>query len=459
MNLSLRPVLVIAFIVAGMSSMLMDSWEALCVLIATIWVAGLLAIWRASGCLVGLGSLFLSILAHYHVAAVALTCADPAYAEEVLRELGAAKSITIALRVVVCAVVAVVCGYIMYSWRPAVRSRVPFASPRTSKPYVVVAAGVLAITAFLTLNHLWGGGYGEFWMATRGLHASPRASFLMVVGYIAISSGLAMTIVRLPERGGAWRVLVATGVCTPVILYGFRGIATVALLVAAIEWARGGRARHVVSLGCFVAVLVLTLPLIVDIRARYDRRGDAWDSNSSPIERMATESSGTIKALAYCVEKIEYRQTQYWMGRSFLAASARLVPFSTALLPFASEVDARPALWSITEVNRWKFERGLGEGFSAIAEAYLNFGVVGVVLVFFLAGFVFAVIDSRRLARSPDPRWIVAAIWLIWWVRNDSEAILRPLVWSLVAIAIINRAELMKMSVRPKPIASGKSSP
>ena len=88
-----------------------------------------------------------------------------------------------------------------------------------------------------------------------------------------------------------------------------------------------------------------------------------------------------------------------------------------------------PADWYIFRVNRWMFDTGGGGGFSFIAEAYLNFGLAGVVVVMLAVGLLLGGLDQRDLRY--EPRLLVLAVITMWpllkIVRNDFDNFVKPI--------------------------------
>ena len=91
-----------------------------------------------------------------------------------------------------------------------------------------------------------------------------------------------------------------------------------------------------------------------------------------------------------------------------------------------------PETWLVRRVAPWAAARGGGLGFSFIAEAYLNFGVAGCVLIIGALGFLLA--RAVRWAEGvghPLAFALVASALAasVKYVRADSTELVRPLVW------------------------------
>jgi len=96
-----------------------------------------------------------------------------------------------------------------------------------------------------------------------------------------------------------------------------------------------------------------------------------------------------------------------------------------------------PSDWYIYKTNRWKYERGLGSGFSTIAEAYLNFGYLGIVLYFTALGYLLGKLD--RVDLRMHPKTLIFSGGLLWpiikTVRNSFVVFVKPL--GLIVSAIV----------------------
>lgn len=97
-----------------------------------------------------------------------------------------------------------------------------------------------------------------------------------------------------------------------------------------------------------------------------------------------------------------------------------------------------PSDWITYRMSPDRFYSGEGVGFSALAEPYLNFGMIGVVVYFILLGAYLAWMDSIVLLSSP--RRLVFACITMWplcqTVRNDFGNLIKPAVFALISLLV-----------------------
>jgi oligosaccharide repeat unit polymerase len=138
---------------------------------------------------------------------------------------------------------------------------------------------------------------------------------------------------------------------------------------------------------------------------------------------------GTLKTVAYVVRFVPETRDYDW-GRSYLWSLFSLVPnFTSDLHPSARR---SISLWLITSVDPYTAARGGGLGFSFLAEAYLNFGWAGIVIVAGLIGYFLSSLDQWVEFRLEPMACACVAVILVFfskYARADSLEITRALVW------------------------------
>ena len=97
-----------------------------------------------------------------------------------------------------------------------------------------------------------------------------------------------------------------------------------------------------------------------------------------------------------------------------------------------------PSDWLTYRIAREKFDTGEGVGFTTIGEAYLNFGVFGVVAFFGGLGFLLGRLDAINLLAHP--KWIIFSTAILWplmrTVRDDFANFVKPAVFVLIILLI-----------------------
>lgn len=85
------------------------------------------------------------------------------------------------------------------------------------------------------------------------------------------------------------------------------------------------------------------------------------------------------------MEILQYADTTRVYGASYLGAISRIFPFVSRLF---NKIIFNPSIWRLETFYPDILAQGGGLGFSPVAEGYLNFGILGVVLHLFLYGFI-----------------------------------------------------------------------
>jgi hypothetical protein len=279
--------------------------------------------------------------------------------------------------------------------RPALTHTIPVPTPEhPAHPYgtagsILVFGGVAMWCAIVLVTGGLGGffvSYGEYLQATSDYGA------LLGVIWLALGCGLVLSVTGTPGRfrtGAAAAFAVLSVIVLPMGLRGevmFRGAAA---LVAA---ARCGRVLKPAKAVALLAALLLLIPIVREVR-QTGLRG----LPGAVLEPRIYEAFAEMGASLHPVEKVVRWRAQgepLEYGQSYWApierAAARLLPGLTSV---AAEDDLRIA-------NVLVSDRVGAIGYSPVAEAYRNFGPLGVVLVFAVIGAGVAFIDRIRVRRA-----------------------------------------------------------
>jgi hypothetical protein len=110
-------------------------------------------------------------------------------------------------------------------------------------------------------------------------------------------------------------------------------------------------------------------------------------------------------------------------------------------------------------VAPWAYAAFGGLGFSAVAEPYLNFGVLGVAGYFFLLGATLGWLD-RALTRGPSRRFlaITAVVFmpLLVTVRNDFHNFLRPAAWGAAVVVLVEQVHGKRRAAARRRVAGAR---
>jgi oligosaccharide repeat unit polymerase len=241
------------------------------------------------------------------------------------------------------------------------------------------------------------------------------------------------------------------------LLSGSRSTALFPALTGLIIWAKLGRRIPTVLLAGGVVFVLLAIPVIGVLREHsYDKISvDAIvkSSEHANIESAISELGGSVGVLAHTV-RIVPAEESYRYGYTYITYLRYMIPnFGSSFNPEFSrqaakqDIDSRgkealfelrPSDWASYHIIPSMFLYGGGTGFSAIAEAYLNFGGPGIIMLFILYGALLAQLDSKLLAHS-YASLIFATLFFcpfVLTVRNDFGGFLKPAEYTVI-IALI----------------------
>ncbi len=312
------------------------------------------------------------------------------------------------------------------------------------QPWLFLAGGFVALVGAAILwvgvrrLGVLSGGYAGYF--ERAMTEDVR---LFGLGLMVFPIGVVVAAV-----GASRRQLIALGalvavVLGPLFLAGFRGPVIVQTATLLAVWARRDRrVAHRLAIG----IAALAIVLVPAVRITRDVRRDVTESIGA-VDPLAVllEAGGSLYPLVVTAERMQSGAEPLWLGRSYLTAVRRIVP--NVGRPAGMEGRAEsPNGWATLHANRWLYDHGGGIGFSGVAEPYLNFGTVGVVVVFILLGLVIQQWE-HWLARDPFLGAIGAATFgfVLWAVRNEAMELFRSIA---IATAVVAAAWLAHRFLR-----------
>lgn len=410
------------------------------------WVIAMALMGWNAGFLLSYGTTYVGLLGFYHLAFPLLALSGWQFADRSWSAgLESETSVYYSLRLVGIAINACVAGCGLAGiFRELSRKASPPSPPAPAPvvvgpPIYVFWAGVLMIAVFLTVNRLWGATYTEYWLTLRGMYSSASMRFMVTGGFVLLAAGFALLIPLLGQRGSLPSFVGVFLGCVPIVFYGFRGIVTIGLLIVMVRWTQFGSRLRTFGAIALLLILPACLALVAAYRGRFDIKADQTRLEN-PIVRFIGETRSTFGTLVYTGENIESRSEQLWLGRSYFASLQLVIPFfSRNELIGRNEEYQSPSTWALYGTNRWKFERGLGEGYSAIAEAVLNFGTAGVFVIFGLVGLAIGYASFPSTSARYSTLAALTMIWLVWWIRNDSDNLFRPIIWGAIITMLLQR--------------------
>jgi hypothetical protein len=300
------------------------------------------------------------------------------------------------------------------------------------------------------LNLIFEGGYRDF----AGARKEGNLSQLVVasLAWFLPWSVLILAATSMDRRSYAGSVLLAIPAVSISLFAGDRGgaLSVVLLLASAglllglrIDWKRSLLVFGVVAV-LFTTVQVLRQtpasewsPALVAESASGDVQGSRTYDQSF-YEAVLTGAVPSYQTLMATVMEVP-ENAPYRYGRDYLRSAFEPVPFAkTPRSILGLELGREdPSDWakSVLDPRRWA-----GTGYLQVAEAYLEFGALGVVIVYVFLGWGVTSLWHRLSAKRPDPRTLAFSLIvtqeLLILVRNDSTGIVRTLIWgSLVVYA------------------------
>lgn len=222
---------------------------------------------------------------------------------------------------------------------------------------------------------------------------------------------------------------------------GERHNGALALMVLAWMWHRRiHQLNPVLLLGGGLVLLGIVFPMVRAIR---DSSGservsseqwiEGFVSVENPVVSAIHEMGGSVYTLAHTMTIVPLTR-EYDFGSSYFYAFMTLFPnlFWDLHPTIAAGI---PGEWISWEIEPWAAARGVGMGYSFIAEAYLNFGGVGATIFLFAFGWVYArfVVWSDQVAHPARMAMAASmAFFFLFIARAEMAVIVRGLVWYAV---------------------------
>lgn len=298
--------------------------------------------------------------------------------------------------------------------------------------------------------------------ASTSVDAIPRVlSMLLVPGTIMVAAAGRVKSLQL----GITAVLVASYAVTQLFL-GSRALAISATVPYLWVWHRC--VRRIPTIPAITAGLMAVAVLLPVVGAGRlllgeDRLSPAalmqtFYSIENPSVAVVSEMGYSANTIASTIELVP-DQRPYDYGASYGYALLTLVPnFIWDIHP--SIAHGTPTTWLIRTINPWVADQGGSVGFSLIAEAYLNFGYLGVLAIPAILGFGFARLTSWAqpgdLARMACAATVLA--FSVKYARSDATEIVRGVVWYAAIPYCVVAALIRRRSFQSADVSLRKSS-
>lgn len=268
--------------------------------------------------------------------------------------------------------------------------------------------------------------------ASAGLAATPQVLSLFIVP--ASLFLLAGANGRRREKSASVMIIaVSTAVQ---FALGFRSAAITPACAFLWLWNRCEKRVRTLWLVGAGAALIVAIPLSRETRSLYgsDRVSfevlrTAYQAIDNPLVSSVSEMGGSMITVAYTYALVpSARGFDYGSGYAY-AALTLLPNLFWSVHPTIAHGQASD--WLMRTVDPYQAMRGIGLGYSCIAEAYLNFGWLGVPIVMALVGWGAARLAARGAGGGRLDLAMIAACtsFLLKFPRGETSTLIRTVVW------------------------------
>lgn len=288
----------------------------------------------------------------------------------------------------------------------------------------------LVAVAMLSAKLLLGWQYGVFGVRSEYLEmmaAGELRWFGISNIFCTLSSFFALAYAK---KNRVWMpILVLVLSALPTFIFGDRGDMIVALgAIAVVVTIKGVRIPFLFSIAG-IAFLVFIGGVL-----RHVRGGVEAYSSMGFLDPLY-ELGGTMKTVVLSMYSIDHNVTGYWLGSSYWDAFTLIVPnVGINIQEIFSIKGESVAAWLTNTFN----SGGAGLGSSIFSEAYINFGILGVVIVPAIVGYAISKFES--IAYNSVKGLVLYGVFInsvLITARSESSEIFRPMVWALCLLIIM----------------------
>ncbi len=169
--------------------------------------------------------------------------------------------------------------------------------------------------------------------------------------------------------------------------------------------------------------------------------------SADPVSATLIEGGTSYKVLMGTVELVP-SESDYHYGLDYLKSLATVVPFFSRVFP---DLVPHNGGWVKEYVDHPRSTAGVG--FLQVAEAYLQFGPIGVAVFFWLAGYgvtgLWNHCRTRVLSANQLAYTLIVMHAVLLWIRNEFHTAVRPIVWCFVLLIVLPR--LLRTKERQAP--------
>ena len=302
-----------------------------------------------------------------------------------------------------------------------------------------------------TLSFALEGGYSAYHGAKR-TGAIPQVVGVLVAHLLPWSL-LILAATSRDRRARRQVVLLAVPFILIMLAVGDRGgpIATMAVIASGLYLvgARIGLWRTL----AFVALIAFLIPTILNLRQLpISQWSGGTIANAATNQVQSTNTFGDDPVSGFLVSMSSPYQTLmetvkvvpdvegYHGGGDYLDSLVVAVPFRSVIFPFfGAEIQRRPpSQWVLLYLHPG---RNAGPGYLQVAEAYLQFGALGVVGLYVLFGWGLTRVWRSMTIWAANPQVMAFALIVMMetllWVRNSSTLVVRAVAWGWILVYVI----------------------
>jgi hypothetical protein len=318
-------------------------------------------------------------------------------------------------------VLALVCFYAGYFVFTRARGDwIRFHRPRNLGP-ICFAATMFCVVVGAVFVQLYGGGLSSYLIAMRGGRHGTLAGtgqFLQISSFAVLPALVWFAYRRRLGLNPWWLLAIVLGSLATIVTTGSRSDLILPLLaLILLWWAKAGRVLIVPTI-VLIIVGTLVIGAFGSIRQDY---------NSQTINTSVLNPSSAGQNVAYAQAEFEKRnsletdfaafagtrQNELLWGRSYIGAATFFIPRALwPEKPFNGGVYNQAVNFAGRSVAEYKSGKTHGIPMGPVTEAYWNFSLPGVILIFFLLGMFYRELSAIVWRNVKEPAALVAAVWI-----------------------------------------------
>jgi hypothetical protein len=318
-------------------------------------------------------------------------------------------------------VLALVCfyaGYFVFSH--ARGDWIRFHRPRNVGP-ICFAVTMFCVLVGAVFVQLYGGGLSSYLVAMRGgRHGSLAGTgeFLQIASFALLPVLVWFVYRRRLGLNPWWLLAIILGSLATIVTTGSRSSLILPLLALILLWWQKAGRVLIIPTVVFAIVGTLVIGTFGAIRQDY---------NSSTINTSVLDPSSFGQNVAHARAEFERRnaqdsdlaafagagQNELLLGRSYVSAVAFFIP--RALWPgkpYGGGAYNQAVNFAGRSVSEYRSGKTHGIPMGPVTEAYWNFSLAGVVVLFFLLGIFYRELSAIVWHNAKEPAALVAAVWI-----------------------------------------------